>query len=72
MVGCGRWGFRPRRLVCFITTPAFPQVHTPVIDVVLGHLKEANAAGRGNLDWTAMATTVRERSGRPATGQPRE
>lgn len=72
MVGCGRWGFRTRRLVCCLTIPGFPQVHTPVIDVVLGHLKEANAAGRGNLDWTAMATTVRERSGRPATGQPQE
>ena len=41
----------------------------PVIDLVLRHLRAAQAAGRGDWDWGSLATAVREESGRPATGK---
>jgi 3-hydroxyisobutyrate dehydrogenase-like beta-hydroxyacid dehydrogenase len=41
------------------------QVHLPVANIVLDHLRAAQAAGRGDDDWSALATAVRQRSGRP-------
>lgn len=43
----------------------------PVVDVILEHLQAADSAGRGDEDWSALATTVRERSGRPPIGEPK-
>mmetsp|Transcript_10651 Transcript_10651/g.32012 ORF Transcript_10651/g.32012 Transcript_10651/m.32012 type:complete len:184 (+) Transcript_10651:831-1382(+) len=38
----------------------------PTIATVLDHLKGAQAKGRGDWDWSAVAATVREASGRNA------
>jgi 3-hydroxyisobutyrate dehydrogenase-like beta-hydroxyacid dehydrogenase len=46
------------------------QVHMPVVDVVLEHLQAAQAAGRGDDDWSALAAAVRQRSGRADTAAP--
>lgn len=48
------------------------QVHMPVVDVVLEHLQAAQAAGRGDDDWSALAAAVRQRSGRPDTAAPED
>jgi hypothetical protein len=42
----------------------------PVVDVLLDHLRAAQAAGKGDDDWSALATAVRQRSGRPQAAEP--
>jgi hypothetical protein len=36
------------------------QVAMPVVEAALRHLKDAKARGRGDQDWSALATVVRE------------
>eukprot|EP00695_Tsukubamonas_globosa_P002468 TRINITY_DN3604_c0_g1_i1.p1 TRINITY_DN3604_c0_g1~~TRINITY_DN3604_c0_g1_i1.p1 ORF type:complete len:107 (+),score=15.48 TRINITY_DN3604_c0_g1_i1:55-375(+) len=38
-------------------------VHLPLADIIQDHLKEAATAGRSDLDWGAIATVVRDKSG---------